>query len=201
VPRGSPELLAPNVASCAENVKLWHGRLDPWREPKFVQDLESSTGHWRDCCWRGGSDCTKFVDGRLGSRTYVSDGCGCPHVIEDWCSDDPVALGFPCPDPVLITSIPNAPDEVCTDLRTYFVTFGDECDEGEPSLPSMSVKARPEDEVCIQLPTPPTDKYWGITKIRVYRTMATWDISTNQTPANGLNNGNVLGQEGLQCSE
>jgi len=201
VPRESPELLGANIAACAENVKLWHGRLDPWREPKFVQDLGSSTGHWRDCCWRsGGSDCTKFHDGRLGTRTYVSDGCGCPLVVEDWCGNDSgTALGFPCPPPPTIISNPNAPDEVCTDLRTYFITLGDECDEGQPSMPSEFVKARPEDEVCLAWSIDPAEiQKYGVTKVRIYRTMATWDIETSPVPSNGTNNGQVLATEGVR---
>lgn len=200
VPRQSPELLPPNVASCAENVKLWHGRLDPWREPKFVQDLGSSTGHYRDCCWRGGEDCTKFVDGQLGTRTYISDGCSCPVVVEDWCEGDPVGLGFPCPDAASILGSEEAPDEVCTDLRSFFITYGDDCDEGIPSLPSEAVKARPEDEVCITVPQPTAEEAekYGITKIRIYRTMATWDMLTSEVPANGPNNNQVLTREGVR---
>jgi hypothetical protein len=48
-------------ATVAENVKLWHGSLDPWREPReilAVPNLKTiRTMHRFECCWVAFDDC------------------------------------------------------------------------------------------------------------------------------------------------
>lgn len=172
------------VAAIADNVKLWHGRLDPWRAPRLCKAVVGAcAAHIRDCCWRTSDDpCTRFVDILCGP-TIISSPTTLPGVINDFCDPDEVIcpLGFPCPPQPPCDGEPVAPDCHTVEMRSYMITYGDECIEGAPSPMCDPIACMDKDSpVTITLPSPPPE-YCNVTKIRIYRLMATLDVSNSHT--------------------
>jgi len=124
------------VADIAHNVKLWHGRLDPWRVPKLCKRAVGfCVAHVRDCCWRGSHDpCMRFVDVLCGP-TIMSSPTTLPSVVNDWCDpkEKVCPLGFPCAEAPTVEQLTDSPECHMSDVRAYLITYGDECVYGGPS--------------------------------------------------------------------
>lgn len=179
VPRLDNGSLPPSAATIAENVDLSNGTIKPWLEPRFVENLgdDIKSFHVRDCCFRGvASACARFVDNVMGTRTYLSDPCDCPMEIADFCTGDAKYLGFPQPAPAFVAS-DDEPDDAWTELRSYYITYGDDCREGRPSLPSNLIKANKDSMVVVGLPPLPEDNKYPVTKAYIYCSASTYDIT------------------------
>lgn len=185
-PRGvSPKAqecnLGPEYASIAENVKLRHGRWEPWKVPEETVRLPSNShnAHTRDCCWLADSDClSTYVDAGACERTYRSAPNSRPLVTDSLCDYSWTYLGMPVPDDIYAecnrrSSAVSSPD---TTLVSYVITYSTPCDEGPPSCPVSAGKFDKED--CVEILFPPApDDMWGITHVNVYRTTSLWDSS------------------------
>lgn len=168
-----------NVADIAHNVKLWHGRLDPWRAPLLCKSvLNACAAHVRDCCWRTSEDpCTRFVDILCGP-TIISSPTTLPAVIEDFCDENEqiCPLGFPCPDQPVVTQNTSSAECHMSELRAYLIAYGDECLTGAPSpMSTVFTCANKDDKFTLTLPPPPAT-YCNVTKIYIYRLAATLDM-------------------------
>ena len=165
-----------DYAKRAHNVKTCHGRLDPWKTPKKITCLCATSAHLREGKAYYSKDCDRyFTDVEPCGNTVISGPGMCPAWIDDCCRE--TVLGFPCPDQATVKGY-DYPDEegAFTELRSYVITYGDGCDEGAPSMPSISVKANKDDRITIGLPAP-DPKYNGVTEICIYRMASTWDVS------------------------
>ena len=174
VPGIDDALLGAGYARVAHNVKLCHGRLDPWREPLHTGQGGQSVHH-RNCQW--------FVDDRCGMCYVDIEPCGdtiisgdgiCPQRIKDDCTQEP--LGFPCPSTPYATSIEHSEDGQFTEMAQYRIAYSDGCDVGAPSMPSGPIKYNKGDTVHVSLPQP-DDKYSNVTEICIYRLASTWDVT------------------------
>lgn len=188
VPRTPDGVASPRVAAEAVSVDLSDGTISPWLEPKLVAKLPSDTcvAHLKDCCWRGSPDAQmKFTDARTSDTCYLSTPCDCPMFIEDWCNGEPAVLGFPTPEAPMAINEDTPNDDAFTELRTYYITYGDHCREGAPSPPSVAIKADKDDCVVVGIPPFDPGKY-PVSKVYVYRSHSTWDMSVGA----GTNAGN-----------
>lgn len=181
VPRSQGCNLGPEYAAIAENIKLRHGRWEPWRVPKKVLDVPKSAraAHVRDCCWYTDDDCSAhFFDAGACEQTYLSRPHEQPLVSPDLCDYSWQYLGLPVPDAPV--SYSNALcDKHCDATAVqlaYVITYCSECEEGPPSCPTALTLAEKDAEVVIMLPPRP-DPLWGVTHVNIYRLEGTWDSS------------------------
>ena len=179
VPRSQGCNLGPSYASIAENIRLRHGRWEPWKVPKKILDVPgtSRVAHVRDCCWAADDDClTHYLDAGACEQTYLSGPDRRPEVSPSLCEHDWRFLGLPVPDDISLVSNSLSPDDdgATSTLRSYVITYCTECDEGPPSCPTEPIKVDKQSSVVLSLPVPPDDK-WGVTHVNVYRTASTWD--------------------------
>lgn len=169
-----------NKARVAHDVKLWHGRLDAFRVPLKVKDFENAGAvHQRDCCWRMAEDpCTRFVDVLCGP-TIISSPSTLPSQVEDFCDpDSPICpLGIPCPDAPDVAAIDGSEPSVHSHVRTYVITYGDECVFGAPSPSSQVFQCTNKDDCFVVTLPQPDAVYCNVTKIRIYRLMVTTDVT------------------------
>lgn len=192
-PRFSRRAGNEQMASMAQNVKLWHGTLAPWRMPLEVLDANEcfSTFVIKGCCVLGDvNPCASFAFGQDDcNRVYATDLCGeeCPmtavmpacsgemtSVLPNW-----VKLGVPTPDPLTFTVPALTPAVVLPGINvgeqykreqrdyvyTYVNSFGE---EGPPSHPSPSATDADADAVALlTIPLPPAG--WDVVSMRIYR--------------------------------
>lgn len=176
-----------SVADIAHNVKLWHGRLDPWRAPQLCKAvLNACSAHLRDCCWRTSKDpCARFVD-LLCGHTILSSPGTLPSVIKDFCDPESeiCPLGFPCPEKPEVVQIANAGEDCyMSEVRSYMITYGDECEYGAPSMLTDPVYCSDKgDSFQLDLPQP-DPLYCNVTKIRIYRLVRT--LATENSHSHG----------------
>lgn len=209
-PRLARRLGESPTASVAENVKLWHGTLAPWRQPKLVAEhdecihsmLKVECGFIVDA-----SPCAAFAtSGSPCDRVFGTDICGFPYPVTahlpkpcslDIVSPDWVRLGVPQPDAVAFTVPALAPPTPAPSMeqgfqrarehRDYVITYVNSF--GEESGPSPgSVDAQDADinaPATITFPSrPPPGENWDIVSLRIYRLFT------------GNTDGQNLGKEG-----
>lgn len=177
VPRARGCGLGPEYAEVAENMRLTGGRFEPWRQPARVLEFTQRVchAHVRDCCWLGTSvPRSRYVDAGLPVKTYLSAPGQRAVVTDSVCHQDWSFLGYPVPDAAVAYSnlgVDFTPD---TQLRTYRITYGTDCEEGPASPVSNAIKALKDSPVGIELPPPP-EETWGATVVNIYRSEALWD--------------------------
>lgn len=178
VPRYAASLLRENMAAEAENVKLWHGLLEPFRRPAPVYTSDAScvrTMHRFGCRWLTWADPCVAVAEWLPTceRVYVTGVESYPIVAEMPDGADPFVwrrVGLPLPDtaPVATALDATLPDRITSSriyVYTYVNGFGE---EGAPSLPSNELlDMREGAAAAIDIPAPPDG--WDIATIRLYR--------------------------------
>lgn len=181
VPKAQDCELGPDYASIAENIRLRHGRWEPWKTPREVVKLPkgSRSAHVRDCCWTADTEClSSYVDAGACQRTYRSSPNERILVTDSLCEYDWTYLGVPVPDPILTRSNRRASSDTSPDtaLVGYLITYSTPCGEGPPSCTEMVGKLDKED--CVEILFPPEpDPMWGVTHVNVYRTASLWDSS------------------------
>lgn len=171
-----------NEADIAHNAKLWHNRIDPWRKPKLVKAVEDAcVAFKKGCCWLTSSNiCARFTELKPCGTCVRSEPDRVPReitILDDCtCETTECPLGFPCPDqPTCEPHVTLEPDCHMSQLRSYMVAFGDECNHGAPSLMcDMLPCASKDDCFTVGLPQPP-EIYCNVTKIYVFRLATTWD--------------------------
>lgn len=181
-------------AEKSENVKLWHGTLAPWREPKKILDCPDPVCCMRiiDCCvYTDPSKCASFAKAPSNCNRVFATGlkdypypvtaeafeCSSPkHAEPNW-----VRLGVPKPDPLSFTvpgltaPMPVAPipgvagQQIKRECRDYIYTYVNKFgEEGCPSSPSADIGDADIDAVAtLNIPAPPAG--WCIEFVRVYR--------------------------------
>lgn len=171
-----------NEADIAHNAKLWHNRIDPWRKPKLVRAVENAcVAFKKGCCWLTSPDpCARFTELKPCGTCVRSAPDRIPREItivdECTCEFTECPLGFPCPDqPTCEPDVPMEPECHLSQLRSYLVAYGDECNHGAPSLMcDMRPCASKDDCFTVGLPQPP-ELYCNVTKIYIFRLVTTWD--------------------------
>lgn len=183
VPGVDESLLAAGFARRAHNVKLCHGRLDPWREPLALRATKNST-HLRGDKWFDDDRCDRcYVDIDPCGDTIMSGDDMCPVRIDcDTCEQ--TTLGFPCPDTPEIVSNTVSEDGAFTDYAHYIIAYSDGCDTGAPSAPTQGIKYNKGDKTVLSLPQPDS-KYNNATEICIYRLHSTWDAAKGMWAADG----------------
>ncbi|SAK62655.1 hypothetical protein AWB76_03287 [Caballeronia temeraria] len=178
LPRYDATLLRENMAASAENVKLWHGRLEPFRRPAPRETADVGcvrTMHRFGCCWLAWDDpCVEVAEWLpTCERVYVTGAAAYPIVAEmpdDGCAMDWKRVGLPVPaDAPTAIALDTAKPEFTTSSRAYVYcylnSFGE---EGAPSYPSDELLDCAEGgRVQVYIPAPPAG--WDIAGIRLYR--------------------------------
>jgi hypothetical protein len=184
VPRYNKSLLRENMASEAENVRLWHGTLAPFRKPKPI--WTAPVDHIRSmlrfgCCWLAwDKPCVEAAEWLpTCHRLYVTGVEAYPIVAslpEDGCILEWKRVGLPVPDIAPIATLLDASKPLRTTssrsyVYTYINSFGE---EGVPSPPSDALLDVQEGGVVmIKIPAPPMG--WDISEIRLYRTASVFN--------------------------
>lgn len=178
VPRYDATLLRENMASEAENVKLWHGRLEPFRMPEPVHEAPAGcvrTMHRFGCCWLTWSDpCIEVAEWLPDcQRVYVTGAAPYPIVAEmpgDGCAFDWKRVGLPVPEqgPAAVPLDASKPERTTSSRSYFFVYVNSFGEEGAPSPASDELLDMHEGAVArVSIPAPPTG--WDIAGIRLYR--------------------------------
>lgn len=180
VPRAKGCGLGPEFAQIAENIRLLEGRFEPWRQPLRLLEFDQRilTAHVRDCCWTGTAvPNARYVDAGIPLKTYLSAPGERAVVTDSVCDSDWTYLGYPTPgDPVVLRDS-SAECTADTQLRTYRITYGTDCEEGPASCPSNAITVSKGHNVRLQLPPAP-EAMWGATHVNIYRSEALWDTET-----------------------
>ncbi|RQH06623.1 hypothetical protein [Paraburkholderia dinghuensis] len=186
VPRLHPVDLKPGYAVRAEDVRLTHGTLMPWRERLPVADVPagSLTVEPFGCGWLAWDKCVEVAPwlphcNRLfvtGDAPYPTVGRPQPDGTFAWCR-----LGVPCPGagPIAtpVSPLPagdNADDDAAlsneTEGRDYLATYVNAwCEEGGPSWPGNEFICNDGDTVIVTGLPPTPDPEWCVTGVNLYR--------------------------------
>ncbi|SIO50521.1 hypothetical protein SAMN05444172_2576 [Burkholderia sp. GAS332] len=178
VPRYDATLLRESMASEAENVKLWHGTLAPFRMPAPVYTAPEAcvrTMYRFGCCWLTWDDpCVEAAEWlQTCERLYVTGAAPYPIVAEmppAGCEFEWRRVGLPVPTeaPTALPLDASKPERT-TSSRSYFFVYVNSFDEeGAPSPVSDELLDMHEGAVArVSIPAPPAG--WDIVAIRLYR--------------------------------
>jgi hypothetical protein len=176
-PRYARSLLRGNMASEAENVRLWHGALAPFRMPLPVHtapDVCVRTMHRFGCRWLTWDDPCVDVAEWLPTceRVYVTGVADYPLVAEQAEAGTELVwqrVGLPVPERPSAMALDASKPIQTTSSRIYVITYVNSFgEEGAPSLTSDPLLDMHEGAVArVTIPAPPTD--WDIAAVRLYR--------------------------------
>ena len=190
IPKLSVRLLPDNMASVAENTKLYSGELRAWRDPKFLTSLTggvtttyrakySGSDYWLN--WPDVVDIvrTPLVNDQYDRRYWTGESGKNPQVN----SIQRIAAGSTAYDlgvPVNTSAITVTPsstgtptDEVRYYVITYLTAWGE---EGVPCDPVSATGDSTASWTIGNLPTSPITAN-NVTKIRIYRTITGYESS------------------------
>lgn len=196
MPRLAEHLLGADNAAEARDCKLWHGRLESWREPRVVRTTEAGVGttFLHECCWLDFTGCVDVAEGPVNCRRLFTTGdLAYPAVIEftptelDPCLHTTRRLGVPCgaAAPSVVYGSLAGTHEKDTEGRSYAYQYVNSASErGELSMASPVEQARDGQPALVSGWAIP-DASWGITEVWIYRT-----VSGYQAP--GKEGGNIL---------
>lgn len=196
-PRLAAHLLGADNAGEARDCKLWHGKLESWRQPRAVLPApvegDVLTAYLFECCWLTFETCVDVAVGPVNCRKLFTTGDQpWPAVMEFLDAEAPCEptvrrLGVPCADaaPSVVYGVLTGTAERDTEGRSYAYQYENAAGErGSLSQPSPFEQARDGQPAIVsgwEIP----DASWGITSVRIYRT-----VSGYQPP--GKETGNVL---------
>lgn len=190
VPRMAPHLLGGDTAAVALDCKLWHGRLESWREPLAVRALAATVGtvFQYACCWIEFEGCVDVAQGPTTCRKLFTTGdMPWPAVMEvdtNSCTVTKRRLGIPCAYGAPSVMLGAATASRNVEGRSYAYQYvNDDGEKGALSQASDAQLVHDGQQVIISGWEVP-DPSWGVTKVRIYRT-----VSTHQM---GREPGNVL---------
>lgn len=180
VPRTNPTLIQDNMATTAQNVRLWHGTIAPFRTPNLVHTAPIDcvrSFYYFNCCWLTWEGCCVDVAEWLPDckRIYVTGAGEYPqvaHALGKGCALEWKRVGLPVPtQPPVATVTDTTKPERVTSSRIYFYTYVDSFGgEGCPSPPSDEILDVSEaSDATIVIPGIPLNQFWDIKKIRLYR--------------------------------
>lgn len=179
-------------AKVAENVKLWHGTLEPFREPRVETTVSGSacakTIFRYGCCWLAWDDCCVSVAGGLQDcpRLFVTGWkrFGYPVTAllpaDGSCAFNWKRLGVPKPAPPYSpwmppletpAGAPIAGVQIKRETRNWVVTYVNSFgEEGPPSDPfSIDFDADEGAATTVWAPPPPAGQGWDVVAARLYR--------------------------------
>ena len=170
-PRVSPNLLPPNAAQEASNVRLDDGALTPYRQQVLVSSFSDYPGDYETIyfdgtTWYGWADVVYAAQGPVAAdRLYVM-GDGVPKMIVSGTTYD---LAVPFPSGALTATVTGSGSGTVitrTYVYTYLTGFGE---ESEPCPASNLVDMQPGQTVTLTgFAAPPSGR--NITTINIYRT-------------------------------
>lgn len=169
-----PDHLLPGTAAIkAHNVKLWDGKIKPWREPQplALAVPDALSFHVQGCCYLSWDSCVTAAKWLPDSdRFYITGRVGYPEVVVlDGCRPTYTRLGIPLPatPPILqYTDEPVQDNSSATAyVYTYVNSFGE---EGPPSPPSTQITIRDGSTVIVSGFTVPAPEY-DVVAIHIYR--------------------------------
>lgn len=199
VPRLHPTNLASGYAEIAENVRLSHGTLRPWRSllPIANIDKDIKTIYQIGCCWFVFNKCVSIATWKpqcqrlmvTGWAPYpvmaavgVNDSGEC--YAGNACCPGWTHLGVIAPTnaPSAVATMPPSYDDRKEDLKVvqYVYTYENcYCEESAPSYPSEVVQTNEGVHIVVSNLVPPPDG-WCITKINIYRLESAYDTGTSK---------------------
>jgi hypothetical protein len=188
-PRIHRTLLQGNEATWAENVNLWHGTIEAYRTPLFVdpRGTPNRTLFQTDAGWIVLPGTNALVSGLPGCARVLAVGEDFRYpmwadfseaVAGRW-----VRLGLPVPmPPVAVPSAPPGwagPNDQRSEYRAYVVTYVDRYgNEGPPSLPSAQFGVDEGAGVDVRWESVPLGG-WDVQAARLYR-LTTSDAGAEQ---------------------
>lgn len=188
VPRQILSNLKLGYAEVAHDVRLWHGTIEPWREPLAVERVAPNTQtiHQWGCCWYSWDKCVEVAEWTVSCpRLYVTGDKPYPAVypLYNDCTTgcgqrDHIRLGVPAPTSAIrATALPvvaHDPNSTTANAesregRAYLYTYVN-ClgEEGPPSYPSNEVVTDDGAQVTLTGFTNAPPEY-GVEEIRIYR--------------------------------
>lgn len=179
VPSSNGCNLPPEFAQVALNIDLTREGWVPWRAPETVIQFQESTGtaHVHNCCWAGvASEQANYIEAGTCGRTFLSAPGEYPVVSDDFCEFQWERLGFPVPSTPEVCALESKNCGPFNERVRYKLVFSNGCDDGPGSMPSEPVMLNEKGTAVVSVPTH-VDPCWGITEVKVYRLISTWDPS------------------------
>lgn len=186
IPRMADHLLGAGSAAQALDCKLWHGRLESWREPLKVREYDGAvpvTAFYFDCCWFEYATCVDIAIGPVTCRKLFTTGDQAwPAVVDlastgaDPCIITTRRLGIPAayaaPSVAAGSTAGTAPKD--TEGRSYAYQYTNAAKErGALSRASEPVLVRDGQTVVVSGWDVP-DASWGVTQVRIFRSVAAY---------------------------
>lgn len=199
IPRLHPANLQSGYAEVANDVRLDHGTIRPWRELRSVSGIPEGTKtiyQW-GCCWFPFDKCvdiaqwkpscqrlmvTGWADYPVTTPVYVDAEGACR--IGNECCPGWTRLGVCAPSspPIAVADKEPSYDDKIQDLKvvryvyTYVNCF---CEESAPSYPSEEVKTNEGVPITLtDIEVPPDG--WCISKVNIYRLESAHDTGTSK---------------------
>jgi hypothetical protein len=214
-PRGHKALGDGARATVAENVKLWHGSLEPWRAPREIlasPDVACiKTMHRYECCWvamgdacadiaESFKDCPRFFATGHAPYPYpiVGDVPDCGN--DKLCAVQWKRLGLPkplfpltftAPEIVVPNNRPVKGEQLKRETRNYIYTYVN-CngDEGAPSDPAhLGIDVDVDADANLLIPPIPATGGWDICSVRIYRIGTGLDVTGDGSAVMGQTTG------------
>lgn len=202
MPRVAEHLLSDDNASEARDCRLWHGRLEAWRNPLKLRDYSpgptafNTVLYW-ECCWYEYTTCVDIAYGPVTcKRLFMTGDQPWPSVVETdpaTCIKTTRRLGLPCgaaPPSVALGALgTSAPKD--TESRSYAYQYVNTAGErGELSQVSEPTLIRDGQTVVVSGWAVP-DTSWSIASVLIYRTVKGYQQV-------GKDKGNVLSTTWMQ---
>lgn len=202
-PRIHRALLQGNEAIWAENVNLWHGTIEAYRTPLFVdpRGAPHRTLFQTDAGWILLPGLDALVSGLPGCARVLAVGEDFRYPM--WADTSEavagrwVRLGLPVPMPPIV--VPSAlpgwvgPNDQRSEYRAYVVTYVDRYgNEGPPSLPSMRFGIDEGAAVDVRWESVPLGG-WDVQAVRLYR-LAASDAGAEQIALPRMEDSQLVGE-------
>lgn len=180
IPRLAPHLIEPGHANRAIDCKLTNGRLESWREPKKIRDAKSDTQRtFRfDCCWLDFEECVDIAQGfPTCQQLFITGWKDYPVALsqnDDDCSHTERRLGLPCPQ-TAPSIVPGSTANVADrdrEGRSYAYQYVNSDSVRGALSPGTLTQNLYDGQPVVVSGWPIPSPEWGITHVRIYRTVS-----------------------------
>lgn len=186
-PRLAPHLITGSNAAKAVDCHLRSGMLESWREPLLHRGVPAGTltSVQFGCCWIDIDVCADVAQGPVTCPRFFVTGWH-PYPVSVTVDADCVTavrrLGVPCPNRAPTAVVAQDPNGVDKDLegRSYAYQYVNDIGErGSLSPGSRATNVRDGQTVLVSgWPVP--DASWGVTHVRIYRTVSGFETGKEQ---------------------
>lgn len=182
-PRIAAHLIGDGYAQKAVDCNLHSGRLSAWREPLFLREVPQGTvtSYRLGCCWLDFPSCVDVAMGPVTcKRVFITGWRDYPVALEadEDCNLTEHRLGVPCPLRAPSADVSDeASDAVEKDYegRSYAYQYVNAFNERGALSPGSKAQNIKEGQPVVVSGWEVPDETWGVTSIRIYRTVSGYE--------------------------